>query len=54
MGGSARKPDKPGPSYEDGKLRDAEIEKRQREAATDGADERAILRSLVKKAARTA
>ena len=27
MGGSPRKPDKPRPSYEDGRLRDSSIEK---------------------------
>ena len=51
MGGSARKPDKPEPSYVDGKVRDPQIEELQRDAAKTAPDQRDGLRALVKKAA---
>ena len=47
MGGSPRSAKKPGPSYDDGRLRDPSVE-----AAQDKTYNPAALQSLIKKAAR--
>lgn len=49
MGGTPRGKDKPGPSFEDGRLRDETIEPRQ-----DSTFERRELQALIKKAAQGA
>ena len=47
VGGSRKNPNKPHPSYEDGRLRDASIEQKQEDDYTRGK-----LVALIKKAAR--
>ncbi len=54
MGGSARKPDKPRPSYEDGDLRDPEIEEMQLRVENAGEDQRVSLLGLISRAVRHA
>ena len=44
MGGSARKPDKPRPSYEDGKPRDPDVARMLRERGAEKTDVQKVIR----------
>lgn len=48
MGGTPKKPDKPRPSYEGGRVRDPKIEELQREAAEDDQDQGGTLKRLIR------